>query len=378
VNLHLVPISDRIFALLNSKVYSEGWNGSKETMTASLMQRVEDGKILTRAEAEEAMESILSGHATTPEIISLLRGMNARPVQAQELAGFAFTMRRHAAPIFSDEQPRPAHLIDTCGTGGDGCDTFNISTAAAIVAAAAGAAVAKHGNRAASSRCGSADVLEALGVRVDIPPRRCGEAIRALGLGFIFAPAAHSAMRHALEARKQIGVRTVFNLLGPLTNPAGAHAQVVGVYSGAVLDVMAATIAELGVQHALVVHGADGLDEISLSGETAVAEVQNGAVRRFTLTPENFGLTREPLEALRGGNATDNAALIRGVLANEAGPRRDITVINAAAALVVSGIATDFQEGARIAAGAIASEAAREKLAALVEFSNLPFTSEEN
>jgi anthranilate phosphoribosyltransferase len=347
-------------------------------MAASLMQRVEDGKILTRAEAEEVMEEILSGRSSTAEIVSLLRGMNARPVQAQELTGFAVKMRRHAAPIFFGDESRPAHLIDTCGTGGDGCDTFNISTAAAIVAAAAGAAVAKHGNRAASSRCGSADVLEALGVRVDVPLQRCGEAIRELGLGFIFAPAAHSAMRHALEARKQIGVRTVFNLLGPLTNPAGAHAQLVGVYSTEVLEVMAATLAELGVERALVVHGADGLDEISLSGETAVAEVQNGAVRRFTLTPENFGMSRAPLDALRGGEAADNAALIRGVLNDGAGPRHDVTVINAAAALVVSGMAADFQEGARLAATAISSGAARHKLAALVKFSRQALASEEN
>ncbi len=347
-------------------------------MAASLMRRVEDGKILTRAEAEETMEEILSGRATTADIVSLLRGMNARPVQAQELAGFAATMRGHAAPVFSGERLRPAHLIDTCGTGGDGCDTFNISTAAAIVAAAAGASVAKHGNRAASSRCGSADVLEALGVRVDLPVRRCGEAIRELGLGFIFAPAAHSAMRHALEARKQIGARTVFNLLGPLTNPAGANAQLVGVYSRSVLDLIAATLTELGVERAFVVHGADGLDEISLSSETAVAELQSGAVRRFTLSPENFGISRAPLDALRGGNATDNAALICGVFNNEAGPRRDVTVINAAAALVVSGVTSDFQEGARLAAGAISSGAARKKLAALVEFSNQQFTAEEN
>ena len=334
------------------------------------MQRVEDGKILTRAEAEETMETILSGQATTRDIVSLLRGMNARPVQAQELAGFAFTMRHHAAPVFPDDKLRPAHLIDTCGTGGDGCDTFNISTAAAVVAAAAGASVAKHGNRAASSRCGSADVLEALGVRVDLSVQRCGEAIRELGLGFIFAPVAHSATRHAIDARKQVGVRTVFNLLGPLTNPAGAHAQVAGVYSSSVLDVMAATLAELGVQRAFVVHGADGLDEISLSGETAVAEVYAGGIRRFTLTPENFGMKRAPLAALLGGNAADNAELIRGVFNNEAGPRRDITVMNAAAALMVSGIAQDFQEGARLAAAAISSGAAKEKLAGLTAFSN--------
>jgi len=347
-------------------------------MAASLMQRVEDGKILTRAEAEEIMEAILSGHASTSDIVSLLRGMNARPAQAQELAGFAFTMRRHAASVFSDEEARPAHLVDTCGTGGDGCDTFNISTVAAIVAAAAGASVAKHGNRAASSRCGSADVLEELGVRVDLPPRRGGDAIRELGLGFIFAPAAHSAMRHALEARKQIGVRTVFNLLGPLTNPAGAPAQLAGVYSHAVLDLMAATFVELGVSRAFVVHGADGLDEISLSGETAVVEVQNGSIRRFILTPENFGLSRAPLETLRGGDAVYNAALIRAVLANEPGPRRDITVINAAAALVVAGVASDLQEGARLAGSAISSGAVRKKLAALAEFSHQAYVSEEN
>jgi anthranilate phosphoribosyltransferase len=378
VNLHLVPISDRILRSLNSKVYSEGWNGSKETMAASLIQRVEDGEILTRVEAEEVMEEILSGRADTAQIVSLLRGMNARLVQAQELAGFAVTMRRHAAPVFSDGQSRPAHLIDTCGTGGDGCDTFNISTAAAVVAAAAGASVAKHGNRAASSRCGSADVLEALGVRVDLAVQRCGDAIRELGLGFIFAPAAHSATRHAIEARKQVGMRTVFNLLGPLTNPAGAHSQLAGVYSNDVLDVMAATLAELGVQRAFVVHGADGLDEISLSGETAIAEVHGGNVRRFTLTPENFGLSRAPLETLRGGNATDNAVSIRGVLNNEPGPRRDITVMNAAAALVVSGMVTDFQEGARLAAGAISSGAAKQKLAALAAFSNQQGETEQN
>ena len=253
-------------------------------MAPSLLQRVEKGKILTRSQAEEAMEEILSGRAETPEIVSLLRAMNARPIEPQELAGFASVMRRHAAPVFSDEHLRPSHLIDTCGTGGDGCDTFNISTVAAIVASAAGASVAKHGNRAASSRCGSADVLEALGVRIDIPLHRCGQAIREIGLGFLFAQAAHSATRHATLARKQIGQRTAFNLLGPLTNPAGAHSQLVGVYSADVIDLMAATLAELGIERAFVVHGADGLDEISLSGETYVAEVHEGTVKRYTLT----------------------------------------------------------------------------------------------
>ena len=339
-------------------------------MAPSLLQLVEKGKILTRAQAEEAMEEILSGRAETAEIVSLLRAMNARPIEPQELAGFGSVMRRHADPVFSDERLRPAHLIDTCGTGGDGCDTFNISTAAAIVASAAGARVAKHGNRAASSRCGSADVLEALGARIDIPLHRCGEAIREIGLGFLFAQAAHSATRHATAARKQIGQRTAFNLLGPLTNPAGARSQLVGVYSVEVIDLMAATLAELGSERAFVVHGADGLDEISLSSETYVAELRDGAVKRYTLAPEDFGMSRAPIETLRGGDATENSALIREVLEGQPGPRRDIAIINAAAALVASGIAANFLDGAQLAASAITSGSAQKKLAALVAFTN--------
>jgi anthranilate phosphoribosyltransferase len=339
-------------------------------MAPSLLQRVENGKILTRAQAEEAMEEILSGRAETPEIVNLLRAMNARPIQPPELAGFASVMRRHAAPVFSDERLRPAHLIDTCGTGGDGCETFNISTVAAIVASAAGASVAKHGNRAASSRCGSADVLEALGVRIDVPLQRCGEAIREVGLGFLFAQAAHSATRHATLARKQIGQRTAFNLLGPLTNPAGAHSQLVGVYSADVIDLMAATLAELGIERAFVVRGADGLDEISLSGETYVAEVHEGTVKRYTLTPEDFGMSRAPIETLRGGDAQENATLIREVLEGQPGPRRDIAIMNAAAALVTAGIAATFLDGAQLAASAISSGLAQKKLAALVAFTN--------
>jgi anthranilate phosphoribosyltransferase len=339
-------------------------------MAASIMQRVENGKILTRAEAEEAMEEILSGRVDTPQIVSLLQGMNARPVHSQELAGFASVMRRHAAEVFTADSIRPTHLVDTCGTGGDGCETFNISTAAAIVAAASGARVAKHGNRAVSSRCGSADVLEALGVRVDIPLERSGQAIRELGLGFLFAPHAHAATRHAIAARKQIAARTVFNLLGPLTNPAGAHSQVVGVYSANVIGLMADTLAALGVERAFVVHGADGLDEISLSGDTMVAEVRNAQIRRFTLTPEDFGVPRSALETLRGGTAAENAALLRGILSGERNPLRDVTVINAAAALVVSGIATDWLHGARLAANSISSGAAKNKLADLVALTN--------
>jgi anthranilate phosphoribosyltransferase len=339
-------------------------------MTFSLIEQVEAGHVLTRSEAEAVMEELLSGRAETPEIVRMLTALNQRPVQVQELAGFARVMRQHATRVFAEGEPKPAKMVDTCGTGGDDSGTFNISTAAAIVAAASGARVAKHGNRAASSRSGSADVLEALGVRIDLPFERYGRAIREIGIGFLFAQAAHTATRHATPARKQIGARTVFNLLGPLTNPAGAQSQVLGVFSTEVMDLVAATLAELGVRHAFVVHGAGGLDEISLAGETLVAEVKNGAVRRFVVTPEEFGVERAPLEAIRGGTAVENAALIRLVLAGEPGPPRDIVVVNAAAALVAAGIAPNFRDGANLASATISSGAAAERLVSLIAFTS--------
>jgi anthranilate phosphoribosyltransferase len=316
------------------------------------------------------MVELLSGRAETPEIVRLLTALNRRPVRVQELAGFARVMRRNAARVFPENEARPERMVDTCGTGGDASNTFNISTAAAIVAAAAGARVAKHGNRAASSQSGSADVLEALGVRIDLPFERYGRAIREIGIGFLFAQAAHTATRHAAPARKQIGMRTIFNLLGPLTNPAGAQSQVLGVFSAEVIDLVAATLAELGVEHAFVVHGAGGLDEISISGETQVAEVKQGVVRRFTVTPEEFGVSRAPLESLRGGSAADNAAIVRRVLDGEAGPPRDIVVINAAATLVAAGIAADFREAANLAGKTLSSGSAADKLRALTTFTN--------
>jgi len=339
-------------------------------MTKSLIERVEAGYVLKRAEAEAAMEELLSGQVKTPEIVRLLEALNRRPIETQELAGFARVMRRHATRVFADDEARPTNMVDTCGTGGDGANTFNISTAAAIVAAAAGARVAKHGNRAASSQSGSADVLEELGVRIDLPFERYGRAIRVIGIGFLFAQAAHTATRHAAPARKQIGVRTIFNLLGPLTNPAGAQAQVLGVFSEDVIDLLAATLVELGVERAFVVHGAGGLDEISLAGETIVAEVRESGVRRFKVTPEEFGVARAPLESIRGGTAAENAALIRRVLEGEGGPARDIVVVNAAAALVAAGTVGDFREGAGLASFVISSGAANEKLAALAAFTS--------
>ena len=266
-----------------------------------LIERAERGSALTLAEAEVFMEELLAGRIATPEIVRMLLALNQRAVSVDELVGFARVMRKHASPVFNPDEPRPARLVDTCGTGGDETGTFNISTASAIVAAASGAHVAKHGNRSVSSRSGSADVLEALGVRIDLPMTVAGRSVREIGIGFLFAPAAHAAARHAAPARQQIGKRTVFNLLGPLTNPAAAEAQVLGVFSADVIDTVAATLAELGTHRAFVVHGAGGLDEISLSGETQIAEIRNGSVRRFIVAPEDFGVSRAPLEAIRGG-----------------------------------------------------------------------------
>ena len=335
---------------------------------SQLIERLAKGEVLARAEAEALMEELLAGRLGTSEILRVFLAMNARPVAAAELTGFAAVMRRHAAAVFAAGTALPEHMVDTCGTGGDNCNTFNISTAAAFVAAAAGARVAKHGNRGSRARNGSADVLEALGVRIDHPLEHSGESIRKLGIGFLFAQSAHAAARHASPARNEIGVRTVFNLLGPLTNPAGAHAQVLGVFSDGVVDLVAATLAELGTRRAFVVHGDGGLDEISLSGETKIAEVKDGSVQRFTVTPEDFGMKRAPLESLRGGDATVNAEIILRIFSGEAGAPRDIVVMNAAAALVAANVAKDFREGVELAGEAISSGAAMDKLEVLKEF----------
>jgi anthranilate phosphoribosyltransferase len=316
------------------------------------------------------MEEILAGRLSVEEIVRVLLALNLRPVRVEELAGFAGAMRRRATPVFLEGAAPPERLVDTCGTGGDGAGTFNISTGAAIVAAAAGALVAKHGNRAASSRTGSADVLEALGVRIDLPFAEYARAIRTIGIGFFFAPAAHTATQHAAPARKQIGVRTVFNLLGPLTNPAGAQAQVVGVAAAEFVDVMAATLAELGVVRAFVVHGAGGLDEISLAGETLVAEVRARKISRYRVSPETFGVASAPLSSIAGGSAEENAEIIRRVLDGEQGAQRDVVIVNASAALVAAGRAQDFRTGASMSEAAIASGRARDKLSELVNFTN--------
>jgi anthranilate phosphoribosyltransferase len=336
----------------------------------SLIAQLEAGRLLTRADAEALMEELLCGRMETAEIKRFLLALNQRPILVAELAGFATVMRRHAAHIFADGEACPECLVDTCGTGGDGYGSFNISTAAAIVAAAAGGRVAKHGNRAVSSKSGSADVLEALGVRIDMPFARVERSIREVGIGFLFAPVAHAATRRAMPARKQIGARTVFNLLGPLTNPAGAQAQVVGVFSAEVIDLVAATLAELGIHRAFVVHGAGGLDEISLAGETFVAAVRAGEIKRYTVAPEDFGVKRAAPDAISGGSPVENAAILSRIFAGEPGAQRDIVVINAAAALVAAGIAEHFREGAHLSAKALSSGAAQEKLFELRKFTN--------
>ena len=334
-----------------------------------LIEKTEAGVHLSRQEAEAAMEEILSGRAGEDSIVALLAAMRAKGETVEELVGFARAMRRHATPIFPGASRPEELLVDTCGTGGDASGTFNISTTAAFVAAGADVRVAKHGNRSISSKCGSADVLEALGISLDISPERAGTAIQEIGIGFLFAPAMHTAMRHAMPARRRLG-RTAFNLLGPLTNPAGARAQVAGVFSAELVEKVARVLAELGAERAFVVHGAGGLDEISLAGETKIGEVQHGSVRFYEVTPEDFGLDRAPLSAISGGDATHNAGLIRAILSGEPGPRRDIVLANAAAAIVAAGRAKDFLEGARLAAESIDSGAARKKLDALIAFTS--------
>ena len=345
------------------------------SMIQDTLGKIGAGEDLTRAEADAAMEQILSGHATDSQIAELLGALRIKGETVDELVGFATAMRRYATRIFpSDYARRGEPLVDTCGTGGDAKGTFNVSTAAAFVVAGAGVRVAKHGNRSISSKCGSADVLEALGVRIDLEPEQVARCIDEIGIGFLFAPAMHAATRHAMRARRELGGRTVFNLLGPLTNPASASAQVAGVYRADYTELMARALGELGVERAFVVHGADGLDEISIGGETCVAELRNGAVRSYTVVPEDFGLRRAPLEAILGGDADQNAQIIRKVLGrsslgHEHGPHRDIVRANAAAALVASGRATDWLDGVRLATESIDSGAASKRLESLVAFS---------
>ena len=331
---------------------------------AEALRRLLARQDLTRAETETLFGQLMDGAFDDAQKAALLVALAMKGESPEEIAGAAAAMRRRVVPI-----PHHRELaIDTCGTGGDGRGTFNISTAAALLAAAGGAAVAKHGNRSVSSRSGSADVLAALGVPLEVEPEAAGRALDAIGIAFLFAPRLHPAMREVMPVRRTLGVRTVFNLLGPLTNPAGAQAQVLGVFARDRVEVLARVLLALGTRHALVVHGADGLDEITTTGETFVAEVRDGAVSTWTLAPEDLGLRRAGLAELQGGTPEENARRMEALLAGEAeGPLADVVALNAAAALHVAGRAADLATGLELARGLLAGGAGARKLAELRE-----------
>ena len=324
-----------------------------------------EGQNLSAADAETVMEQIMTGQATPAQIGGLLTALRTKKETIEEITGFARAMRRNAVAVSSHRTP----LVDVCGTGGDGSGTFNISTAAALVIAGAGLAVAKHGNRSVSSKCGSADVLEALGVHLTLAPKVIGACIDEVGIGFLYAPQLHPAMKHAIGPRREMGIRTVFNILGPLTNPAGARVQVLGVYDAALTEVMAQVLHALGCEAAFVVHGGGGLDELSTIGPNKMTQLRDGEIRTFTLDPQSLGLPQATLSDLRGDDAGSNAAIIGDILTGTPGPRRDVVLLNAAACLVAGKKAADLAAGLTLAAESIDSGAARATLDALIAFS---------
>jgi anthranilate phosphoribosyltransferase len=330
------------------------------------LHRTASHEHLSAEDARAAMLVILDGQATVAQIAAFLTSLRMKTVTATELTGFARAMRERSRRVEVPTKGDP--LLDTCGTGGDGGATFNISTIAAFVAAGAGVRVAKHGNRSMTSECGSADILEALGVHISHEPDLIAASIAHAGIGFLFAPALHPAMKHAQPARLELKMRTVFNLLGPLTNPAGAPRQLIGAPSAEAAELMAHALAALETEHAFVVHGSDGLDEVTTTGSTLVFEVRSGAVLRTIWQPDDFGIRRASLEALRGGNRDRNCAIAHAILNGEPGPPRDIVLLNAAAALIAAGRTATPREAVALAADSIDSGAARDRLARLVAF----------
>ena len=324
--------------------------------------KVIEGEDLSRGEMTDVMNQIMSGEATDAQIGAFLIALRVKGECVDEIAGAASVMREKATPIAT----RHDVIVDTCGTGGDHSGTFNISTTAAFVAAGAGLCVAKHGNRAATSQSGSADVLSALGVNIEASPETVGRCLDDVGIGFLFAISLHGAMKYAIGPRREIGARTIFNALGPLSNPAGATRQVVGVYSAALTETLAGVLGTLGSERAFVVHGSDGLDEMTLTGPTRVSELKNGSVSTYRVSPGDFGLAQASADALKGGDADYNAEITRSILNGEEGPRRDIVLLNAAAAIVAGDKARDLNEGVQVAAEVIDSGKALEKLEGLV------------
>jgi anthranilate phosphoribosyltransferase len=321
---------------------------------------------LTEKEAEEAMNEIMDGAATPAQIAAYLMGLRFKGESVEEIAGSVRAMRDRAVRIAVGDPL----VVDTCGTGGDGRHTFNISTTAAFIVAGAGLTVAKHGNRSVSSKSGSADVLTALGVKIDLPTDRVADCINEVGIGFLFAPLYHGAMKHCAAPRQELGIRTILNVLGPLTNPAGASIQVIGVYEPRLTELLGKVLMHLGSQHCFVVHGMDGLDEITLADRTMVSEAKGGVLSNYVLNPSDFGLTKVAPKELAGGSPHDNAVITKEILQGRKGPKRDVVCLNAAPALVAGRKAKTLQEGFKLAGQAIDSGAAAEKLARLVSFTD--------
>jgi anthranilate phosphoribosyltransferase len=356
-------------------------------MILEALQRIANQNLsLPRAQAREVMAEVLAGKCTDAQIAALLVALRMKGETVEEIVGFAEAIRSAAAPLPTNLTPLGAldlsgtgsdalaeqareSLIDTSGTGGDASGTFNISTATAFVTAGAGVRVAKHGNRSISSKCGSADVVEALGINIQLSPERSAQCLQEIGLCFLYAPNLHPAMKQVQGIRRELRMRTMFNLLGPLTNPARASGQVVGVYSLELVEKLAQALSMLGLRRALVVHGLEGLDEITITGPTRIAEARQGTVRSYEVTPEEFGLTRATLADITGGDAVENAAIIREVLSGKKSPRRDVVLLNSAAAIVAAGKAEHLAEALPLAAKSIDTGAAAEKLEALVTFS---------
>jgi anthranilate phosphoribosyltransferase len=334
-------------------------------MITDFIQKMIDRTDLTGQEARAAMEEIWTGQATDAQIAGFLTALRMKGETAQELVGFAQVMREKAEPLWDGDVPP---VLDTCGTGGDRSGTFNISTATAFIAAAAGLRVAKHGNRSATSRCGSADVIEALGLDIQMPVDRLRRAIKDAGIGFLFAQRFHKSMKHVMPTRSQLKVRTVFNILGPLSNPAAARFQVVGVFSPEIMELMASALHGLEIEHAFVVHGANGMDEVSISSRTYVVEMHRGEIRQFVISPEDLGLTPAGIETIAGGDAAENAKIIESIFGGERGPRREVVLLNSAPAMVAGGVVKTWKEGLQLAAEMVDSGAALRKLRELREF----------
>jgi len=348
-------------------------------MIKEAIAKVVEQQDLAEPEMIEVMNEIMGGEATPAQVGAFITALRMKGETVAEIAGAARVMRERATPIrvgrVLDLDREEINLdretiLDTCGTGGSGTRSFNISTTVAFIVAACGVKVAKHGNRSVSSACGSADVLERLGVNLEVTPERVAHCIAELGVGFLFAPALHGAMKHAIGPRREIGIRTIFNILGPLTNPAGADRQVLGVYREDLVATLARVLMQLGCRRGFVVYGLDGMDEITLTGPTRVGEINGGELSLYTVEPEDFGLTRVPLAALQGGDAVQNAAIVRALLAGENGPKRDVVLLNAAFALVAAGVADDIAAGLAAAAAAIDSGGALDKLEGLVRLTN--------